>query len=141
MSFVNLSSRRRGRGMTLVEIMVVVVIISLVTGTVGVAVFNSLENAKRKTAETQIKTIGEALELYRLSLRSYPSTAEGLRALTAPKGGEQPFMPQLPKDPWDNDYAYLQPGQHNPQGYDLFSAGKDGMQNTDDDIGNWERAK
>lgn len=132
---------RISRGMTLVEIMVVVVIISLVTGTVGVTVFNSLENAKRRTAETQIKSIGEALELYRLSLRSYPSTAEGLGALTAPKGGEQPFMATVPLDPWDNPYNYLQPGQHNPQGYDLFSSGKDGQPNSDDDIGNWERPK
>src|SRR5262245_25280579 len=93
--------RRRGeRGMTLVEIMVVVVIMSLVAGVVGVAVFNALENAQKKTTETQIRQLADSLDIYRLQYRRYPSTAEGLGALTQSKDGGKPVMESLPKDPW-----------------------------------------
>ena len=127
----------RARGMTLIEIMVVVVIIGLVATLVGSQLFNTLDRGKKEIAKTQIKSLGEALELYRLSTRSYPSQAEGLQALVAPKGGEAPFIDRLPQDPWNNPYVYVHPGSHNPQGFDLFSYGKDGVA-SDDDVGNWE---
>jgi len=127
--------------MTLIEIMVVVVIISLVAGTVGVSVLNSLQKAKKKLAYTQIKQISEALELYKLSLRHYPSTAEGLPALTAPKGNEKPFMPSIPNDPWDAEYVYIFPGTNNAGSFDLMSYGPDGVQGGGDDIANWKSAE
>ena len=131
--------RRAGeRGMTLIEIMVVVVIISLVAGVVGVAVLNRLRDAERKVAYTQIKQISEALELYKLSFRNFPATGEGLQALTQPKGGSQPFMNSLPKDPWGNDYIYTFPGSGGAggQGFDLISYGPDGVSGGSDDISN-----
>ena len=120
-------ARRSGaqRGMTLVEIMVVVVIISLVATVVGVSVFSRLEEARRQVAKTQIHSISDALDLYRLSMRNYPSTSEGLQALVSPKGNEKPFLPNIPKDPWGNDYVYIFPGQHNAGGFDLMSYGPD----------------
>jgi general secretion pathway protein G len=124
------------RGMTLVEIMVVVVIISLVVGVVGVSVFNTLTKAQRKVAYTQIKQIGEALDLYKLSFHNYPSTAEGLNALVTPKGNEKPIMPQVPKDPWGHDYVYVYPGASGAGTYDLMSYGPDGVQGGGDDITN-----
>jgi general secretion pathway protein G len=137
-SWLKLYQRRRAaRGMTLVEIMVVVIIISLITGVVGVTVFNRFNEAQRKIAATQLKEISDALDLYRLSLHAYPSSADGLGALTMPKNGEKPFIKSLPKDPWGNDYVYIYPGVHNPAAFDLFSYGPDGVQ-SNDDIGNWE---
>jgi general secretion pathway protein G len=130
--------RAAQRGMTLVEIMVVVVIISLVTGVVGVAVLNRLEKARHEVALTQIKQISDALELYKLSMRNFPSTAEGLQALVTPKGGEKPFMNSIPKDPWGQDFVYVYPGTHNPQGFDIMSYGADQVQGGADDIGNWD---
>lgn len=132
--------RKYERGMTLIEIMVVVVIISLVAGVVGVAVLNRLADAQRKVAYTQIKSLSEALELYKLSFRNYPSTGEGMGALTAPKGNEKPFIPAVPKDPWGNDYVYIFPGTHNTSSFDLMSYGPDGVQGGADDVGNWEEA-
>lgn len=135
--------RRRGplsRGMTLVEIMVVVVIISLVAGVVGVAVTQRLLTAQKQVAFTQIKNIAEALELYKLALRQYPNTAEGLPALVHPKNNERPFMESVPKDPWGNEYIYIFPGTHNAQGFDILSYGSDGVAGGGDDIGNWDPA-
>jgi general secretion pathway protein G len=126
--------------MTLIEVMVVVVIISLVAGVVGVAVFGQLEKAQKKLAYTQIKHISEALELHKLSLRRFPSTAEGLQALTQPKGNEKPFMTNIPRDPWDNDYVYIYPGTQNTGSFDLLSYGPDGVQGGGDDINNWQSA-
>jgi general secretion pathway protein G len=129
--------KKRERGMTLIEIMVVVIIISLVAGIVGVQVFNQLGTAKMKVAQTQIKQISEALELYKLSFHQYPSTGEGLQALVAPKGNAKPFMPQVPKDPWDREYVYIYPGSNNANGFDIMSYGEDGVQGGSDDITNW----
>ena len=64
---------------------------------------------------------------------------EGLNALTSPPQGQQPFMPSIPKDPWGNDFQYIYPGQHNSNGFDLYSYGPDG-QAGNDDIGNWTEA-
>ncbi len=124
------------RGMTLVEIMVVVVIIGLIAGVVSVQVFGQLEDANVKTTQTQLKSIENALDLYRLSNRGYPSTAEGLGVLTAPKSGA-PVMNEVPKDAWGNSFIYLYPGTQNSGKFDLMSYGPDGVQGGGDDIGNW----
>lgn len=125
-------TRRRERGMNLLEIMVVLVIISLVAGTVGVAVLKQLENAKQKQARIQIHNLSEALELYKLQFHNYPGTGEGLQALASPKGNAQPFVNSIPKDPWGRDYVYIYPGAANSSGFDLLSYGNDGVQSGDD---------
>jgi general secretion pathway protein G len=127
-------------GMTLIEIMVVVVIISLVAGVVGVAVLQRLGDAQKKIAFTQLHQIGEALDMYKLSTNKYPSTSEGLQALVHPKDNVQPFMPQVPKDPWGNEFVYVYPGAHQSEGvpFDLMSYGADGVQGGGDDVVNWD---
>lgn len=131
-------SRAAERGMNLIEIMVVLVIISLVTGFVGVAVFDQLKKARNSTAKTQIKQIEEALELYKMSKHRYPTTSEGLGVLTQSTGGEGQFMKEIPKDPWDKEYVYLAPGTHNTSSFDIYSYGDDGVDGGGDDIGNWK---
>jgi general secretion pathway protein G len=130
--------RAAERGMTLVEIMVVVIIIGLVTSVVGVSVFGQLEKAKRSTAFTQIKQLSEGLELYKLSYHNYPTTGEGLAALASPKGGGAPIMKEIPKDPWDHDYVYIYPGANNQGSFDLMSYGADGVQGGGDDVANYK---
>jgi general secretion pathway protein G len=130
--------RSHERGMNLLEIMVVLVIISLVAGTVGVAVMKQLERAKIKQAGIQIKNLTEGLELYKLQFHNYPSTSDGLQALVTPKGNAQPFIPQVPQDPWGHDYVYIYPGSGNTGGFDLMSYGSDGVQGGGDDITNYE---
>jgi general secretion pathway protein G len=128
--------KKSERGMTLVEIMVVVIIIGLVTGIVGVSVFGTLEKAKISTTRTQMKALGEALELYKLSNHNYPSTGEGLAALASPKGGGKPFMAPIPKDGWDHDFVYVFPGSGGGQPFDIMSYGADGVAGGGDDITN-----
>ena len=130
--------RRAERGMNLLEIMVVLVIMSLVASVVGVNVLNRLQDARRKSAGVQIKAFTEALELYKLQFHQYPSTAEGLQALKAPKGNASPFLSSIPEDPWGHEYVYIFPGATNQGGFDLMSYGPDGVQGGGDDITNNE---
>lgn len=124
------------RGMSLLEIMVVITLIGLVTAAIGVAVMSQLSKGQTDSARNQAYEIGKSLELYKLNMGRYPTTAEGLQALVTPPKGK-PLMDALPKDPWGNDYIFTIPGQKNASKYDIRSKGSDGQEGTDDDAGNW----
>jgi general secretion pathway protein G len=114
---------RRGwaaRGMTLIEIMVVLVIIGLIATAVTVNVMNSLADAKVKQVRTDLHTLENCLDLYKLDKGHYPSTEEGLAAVVAAGKCKNT------KDPWKNDYVYLYPGQVHPDSFDVKSYGADG---------------
>lgn len=128
---------RLARGLTLIEILVVVTILGLIAGIVGVAVVGQLEEAQIDTTKTQIKTIEDALEIYRMKIGKYPGSTEGLNALANPPNGRRPMMETVPKDPWGGDYVYISPGQHNPARFDIYSKGPDQQGGTEDDIKNW----
>lgn len=130
--------RRRQRGLTLLEILVVVTILALVAGVAGQAVFNALAGAQEDTAKVQIKNLEDALETYRVKFHKYPSTSEGLQALVKPPKGRA-IMESIPKDPWDQEYIYISPGQHRTGRFDLSSKGADTTAGTEDDITNWKQ--
>jgi len=119
--------RRAQRGMTLIEIMVVLVIIGLVASAVAVNVVGRLGEAKTKQAETDVRNIAsQGVDAYRVMRGRYPTTEEGLDALIqekfvkANKGGKL-------LDPWGREYIYLYPGQAHPDGFDVKSYGADGQ--------------
>lgn len=124
--------RRAQRGMTLIEILVVLVLIAIVMGIVGGNFIGQGEEAKRKAAAIEIGQIGQALDLYKLEIGRYPTTQEGLQALiTAPTGTANwngPYWKKttLPKDPWTNEYKYTSPGARGA--YDIISFGADGKE-------------
>jgi len=133
------------RGMTLIEILVVLTLIGIVMGIVGGNYLGQGEKAKAKAAKIEIEQIGQTLDLFRLEVGRYPTTQEGLQALiTAPTGVPNwngPYWKKntLPKDPWTNEYKYASPGQHGA--YDLWSYGADGKEGgegTNKDITSWE---
>lgn len=97
--------RRRQRGMTLIEIMVVITILGLIMAAVGVAVIPKLDEAKQSTAKMDIGNIHNALKLYYAKKGRYPDTAAGLRALV-----ETQALETMPKDPWGNEYVYMYEG-------------------------------
>ena len=125
------------RGMSLLEIMVVITLIGLVTAAVGVAVMNQLEKGQMDTARNQAYEVGKSIELYKLQNASYPSTAQGLDALVNPPKGK-PIMERVPQDPWGNDYIYVVPGAKNTIKFDVRSKGPDGVEGSEDDVGNWQ---
>src|SRR3954471_16078656 len=138
-------SRNAVRGMTLIEILVVLVLIGIVMGIVGGNFLGKSEEAKRKAAKIEIGQISQALDLYKLETGRYPTTQEGFQALiTAPPGvnnwnGPYWKKDQVPKDPWNNEYKYMAPGQHGA--YDIISLGADGREGGEGpnrDITSWE---
>jgi general secretion pathway protein G len=97
--------RRRQRGMTLIEIMVVITILGLIAAAVGVAVIPQLNQAKVDRAKLDIQNIQGALKLYYTRKGNYPDTGMGLKGLV-----DIQALDQVPKDPWNNDYVYLNEG-------------------------------
>jgi len=120
------------RGMTLIEIMVVVFILGLIATVVAVNVADSATNAEISKARLDIKGLEQGLDMYRLKKGRYPTTSEGLQVLYS----SNTLKGTLSKDPWGNDYVYLYPGQKNPKGFDLMSYGPDGNPGGGDDITN-----
>ena len=136
---------RRRSGFTLVEIMVVVVIIGLLAGIVGPQIMARLEEAKRTTARTQIKSFEQSLEMYRMHNSVYPTTQQGLEALVrkptiAPiprRYSPEGYAKEIPADPWGNPYIYRCPGEKHP--YDIISTartGEEGGEGLDADVTN-----
>ncbi len=97
--------RRRQRGMTLIEIMVVITILGLIMAAVGVAVIPKLDEAKQETARLDIANINQALKLYYTKKGKYPDTGTGLRALVDTNNLER-----IPTDPWGKEYVYMNEG-------------------------------
>jgi len=135
--------RRRGRGFTLLELLVVMVIIGLLAGYVGPKFFSQIGKAETKTARAQLDALGKALDQYRIDNGRYPTGEQGLNALVAKPANEPrwsgPYLQKgVPADPWGRQYLYKIPGEHGE--YDLLSYGKDGQPGgTDDaeDVVNW----
>ena len=142
-SFSKLATRARQSGLTLIEILVVLAIITMLAGLVGPTVLNQLGGAKTKTARVQIKDLEQAMEMYKLDVGRYPSSSDGLNALVAKPGNADgwngPYLKSgVPLDPWKNDYQYANPGTRAE--IDIFSLGQDGSQGgdgEDSDVGNW----
>ncbi len=141
---------RKRLGFTLIEIMAVVIIMGLLAGIVGVAIFGQLDTARVNTTRTQMKQLEAALSFYQMDNGRFPTTEQGLRALIEPPTtGPEPrsYRPggylqggELPMDAWSNDFHYEFPGSNNVEGFDIWSLGADGQPGgteTDADIGNW----
>ena len=139
------SRRQPDAGVTLIEMMVVLVIIGIVAALVVPNVIGRPDEARVAVARADLKTIAASLEMYRLDSRSYPTTEQGLQALTQ-KPSLQPvplvwaeggYLPQTPVDPWGKPYLYRSPATDAP--YELMSLGSDGEpggEGTDADVSN-----
>ncbi|MCA9546094.1 MAG: type II secretion system major pseudopilin GspG [Myxococcales bacterium] len=127
-------ARRGQRGMTLLEIMIVIAILGLLASVIVVAVMNQFDNAKVNTTRIQVKSIEQALHQYNVQVGEYPNQGEGLRALTTPPDGLKPFLKDVPKDAWGNEYMYFTPARKGAGPFEVVSKGPDGQEGTDDDI-------
>ena len=134
---------KRSAGFTLIELMVVLVILGLLAGLVGPRLFGRVDSSKVQTAETQIKMFRGALQAYRLDVGRFPSTTEGLAALTRPPAEAAEFWKgpyledEVPPDPWNTPYRYEHPAD-NLQGFALYSLGADaerGGEGVDAEVG------
>jgi general secretion pathway protein G len=93
--------RRAPRGMTLIEIMVVLVILGLIASAVVIAVFPQLQKARVDQTTLSIGNLDNALKLYNARKGKFPDTATGFKALL-----DMEIIDKLPKDAWGNDFVY-----------------------------------
>src|SRR5215472_4249579 len=119
--------RRRQRGFTLVEILLVVTIIGILAALVVPKIMGRGEEARIKAAYSDINGgIKTTLGMYEVDTGTYPKS---LQDLIQQPGDVQhwkgPYFdpPSLPMDPWGHPYVYVFPGRHNPSSYDLYSLG------------------
>lgn len=127
--------RRRTRGFTLLEILIVVLIIGLIVALVVPNLVGQPDQAKIKMARAQMSSFDTALQMYYLNNSHYPSTDQGLEALVErPSGfpepqswGPQPYMKRIPLDPWGNEYVYTNENNE----FVIYSLGSDGEEGGD----------
>ena len=119
--------RRRQRGFTILEIVIVFILLAGIMAFVGPKIFEQMGRAKSGEAKVRVLSLAGNIEIYRLEVGKYP---ENLQALVRQPAGAEgkwngPYAkePDL-KDAWGNDYRYTLPGQGKP--FDLVSLGADG---------------
>lgn len=120
---------RRRHGMTLVEVLAVVVILGLIAGTLAVGFSGAFGKGKRELAKAGIGQVIAKLELYKMEKSDWPSTDVGLAALTdglaAPTAAYYLPADRL-LDPWGRRYLFLTPGP-NGHPYEVLTYGADGQ--------------
>ena len=133
------------RGITLIELMVVLVIIGVLAALIVPNVLDRADDARTTAARTDVANLMQALKLYKLDNQRYPTAEQGLRALVSKPTVNpvppnwKPYVEKLPNDPWGRPYQYLNPGVKGE--IDVMSFGADGQsggEGKDADIGSWQ---
>lgn len=143
--------RTNERGLTLIELMVVMAILVILAAGITVSVLKWIPYSKMTRAKTDIATLEQAVSQYAVvASGQYPTTEQGLDALVqeptsepVPDNWDGPYVEKgrVPADPWGNDYQYRFPGEYNTDSFDLWTYGKDGEEGGEGeyaDITNWQ---
>ncbi len=124
------------KGLTLIELMVVIIILGILATVIVPRFMDQPEKARVAKARVEIESLASAVKMFKLDNGFYPSTEQGLKALVEkPTVGRIPAhwreggyldKKKVPKDPWGNDYVYLSPS---PNGdFEIISYGADGRE-------------
>lgn len=129
------------RSFTLIELMLVVIIIGVLAAMVMPRLVGRSEEARIARAQADIATISMGLDTFELHNGRFPTTSEGLQALSSNPASlpnwKGPYLKKKEaKDPWGKEYQYKSPGTHNSD-YDLYSFGPNGVEGDNDDVKNW----
>ena len=118
--------RRTQAGMTLIEIIIVIVLIGGVLAVVGGQIFKNRDNANYKLAKIQVEKVAANIEQYNSDVGEYPRTLEDLTNDPQLNGWLGPYGSAKDlKDPFNKPLQYAVPGQDSE--FDLISYGKDGQ--------------
>lgn len=133
MSYTDERTQRNLRpGFSLMEIMIAVMILGIVAGLVGPKVFQMLDNAKKTTAKSEMKTFKDNIMLYKTHTGVLPQklTDLGKRPKDEKIGkrwqGPYVEMEETPTDPWKNNYFYKVNAEGSKKPYELLSYGPNG---------------
>ncbi len=128
-------SRNGSRGMTLIEIIIVIALLGTLMAILIRNITQSQDTAKEDESRIGMGVISQSLQMYRVHNNVYPTTAQGLEALVSDPGGAArwrgPYIEKEKlKDPWQNPYSYNSDGRK----FQIISGGLNGMVGDADDI-------
>lgn len=141
------SQARPPSAFTLIEIVITMTIIAILAGGTIYMLKGLPEAAKESRVQSDIGTIGVALQVYESRALRMPTTEQGLRALVEkptiepiPENYKNGLLEDLPKDPWGMEYKYRFPAQKSKKSFDIWSMGPNSVDDNGDgdDIGNWK---
>ncbi|MBI4835438.1 MAG: type II secretion system major pseudopilin GspG [Planctomycetes bacterium] len=128
----------RTLGFTLIELMIVVIIIGALAAMVGPKLVGIISPAKEKIAQGDMATIASMLNRFEIENERFPSSEEGLDALRNKPADcpnwQGPYLDREPLDPWGIKYMYRYPSSEANKDFDIWSAGKDRKDGTEDDV-------
>ena len=146
-------NRKRRRGFTLMEMLIVLAILGMLLALIGPRIFRGWKEGHISSTKAQIKMLQGCLDEYYYHMKEYPTTEQGLPALVeSPSEQEEttasrwqgPYTKtgELPMDPWGNEYQYRYPPENSKGDLpDIWSYGPDGQDNTEDDIVSWTKTE
>ena len=123
----NLQKKQLKKAFSLMELMVVMIILGLLASFVLPSLTGKSEDAKNKIVCIQMKSISQALKMYKIDNSTYPTTEEGLGLLVEKKYFEDN---KQPKDSWGNNYIYT----NNEDTFEIISLGANKKEGGSDDI-------
>ena len=118
-------SRHAARGMSLIELMIVIVLIGSVLALITSRIMGGQDRANVRITETQLATLAGKIDQYRMDTGKLPDaldnlvTSPGLSSWLGPYAKAEEL-----KDPWGNAIDYRRPGTAGP--FELVSLGADG---------------
>lgn len=136
-SFIKESAKNSSKGMSLIEILIALTLISLMGTFIAGKVFDMLYEGQVKSTRIQMKNFEAQLKEFRRKCGFYPTTDQGLEALISkPSGRECKNYPpdgfieadEIPMDPWDSEYVYTSDGKK----FNIISLGQDGAEGGED---------
>lgn len=116
-------------GFTLLELMFVIIIIGVLGAIVGFNMIGAADRAKEAATRTSMDIVKKALNTYKATYNVYPDSIGGLQLLVQDR-----LLEKQPADGWNRPLEYYSPTQDFPNGFELLSAGPDGVSGTADDI-------
>lgn len=136
-----MNQRRKRLGFTFLEIMFVVVIIGILLALVGPRLLGKSEKARETATRAQIENLSTAIKNFELDNGKLPKDLEELIEDTGKDSWDGPYLSreEIPTDAWGNEFQYKAPGENNKRGFDLWSAGSDEEEDSEDDIVNWKK--
>ncbi len=131
------------KGFTLIEIMLVVIILGILAAMVVPKLTGRSDEARRSVAKTDIESnLALAIDLYEVDTGEYPASLDDLiKSPSDATNWKGPYLKKQPLDPWGRPYVYKYPGEHNEDGYDLYSMGKSGVESGNDIVANWNESQ
>lgn len=140
------AASRSRHGLTLLELMIVLIILVGLIALVGPRLLGSQKKADIRTAQVQVGNLVSALKMYAVDMKTYPTTEEGLQLLVKAPEDEQlarnwsgPYIEgsKLPIDPWGSEFQYEFNTEENGSDFPrIFSMGPDRQAGNEDDIAN-----